>query len=126
MLSTREGLGEHLEVTSDSQNATGSSPFSQNAKARLQGDLLTSDMSSFKAANPGAGLEDFVRWHSPRDWLPDPGQALGGHLSPRIVSASPLLLVRPQMNAVATPCNSNHKPYPNDSPPQIHGCYVWR
>lgn len=28
-------------------------------------------MSAFKAANPGAVLEDFVRWHSPRDWLPE-------------------------------------------------------
>jgi Rab3 GTPase-activating protein catalytic subunit len=26
--------------------------------------LLSSDMSAFKAANPGAVLEDFVRWHS--------------------------------------------------------------
>jgi Rab3 GTPase-activating protein catalytic subunit len=41
-------------------------------------------MSAFKAANPGAILEDFVRWHSPRDWLPEddrvdtPGEAPGG------------------------------------------------
>ena len=27
-------------------------------------------MSSFKAANPGALFEDFVRWYSPRDWNP--------------------------------------------------------
>jgi hypothetical protein len=26
-------------------------------------------MSAFKAANPGCVLEDFVRWHSPRDWI---------------------------------------------------------
>lgn len=26
-------------------------------------------MSAFKAANPGCCLEDFVRWHSPRDWI---------------------------------------------------------
>lgn len=25
-------------------------------------------MSAFKAANPGAVFEDFIRWHSPRDW----------------------------------------------------------
>ena len=25
-------------------------------------------MESFKAANPGCVLADFVRWHSPRDW----------------------------------------------------------
>jgi Rab3 GTPase-activating protein catalytic subunit len=23
----------------------------------------------FQAANPGAVLEDFIRWYSPRDWI---------------------------------------------------------
>lgn len=26
-------------------------------------------MESFKAANEGCVLEDFVRWYSPRDWV---------------------------------------------------------
>ncbi|CAA2953550.1 rab3 GTPase-activating catalytic subunit [Olea europaea subsp. europaea] len=26
-------------------------------------------MQAFKAANPGCILEDFVRWHSPSDWM---------------------------------------------------------
>jgi Rab3 GTPase-activating protein catalytic subunit len=26
-------------------------------------------MESFKAANPGCAIEDFVRWYSPRDWV---------------------------------------------------------
>lgn len=26
-------------------------------------------MQSFKAANPHAVLEDFVRWYSPKDWV---------------------------------------------------------
>ena len=26
-------------------------------------------MVSFKAANPGCEMEDFIRWHSPRDWV---------------------------------------------------------
>ncbi|CAN6457469.1 unnamed protein product [Victoria cruziana] len=30
---------------------------------------LLSDMQAFKAANPGCILEDFVRWHSPPDWI---------------------------------------------------------
>lgn len=30
---------------------------------------LLSDMQAFKAANPGCILEDFVRWHSPPDWM---------------------------------------------------------
>lgn len=32
---------------------------------------LTADMSAFKAANPEAVFEDFIRWHSPRDWEGD-------------------------------------------------------
>ncbi|XP_059300666.1 uncharacterized protein LOC132052939 isoform X1 [Lycium ferocissimum] len=36
--------------------------------AQLEKDILSSDMSAFKAANPGAVFEDFIRWHSPRDW----------------------------------------------------------
>ncbi|KAK3017410.1 hypothetical protein RJ639_006704, partial [Escallonia herrerae] len=30
---------------------------------------LLADMQAFKAANPGCILEDFVRWHSPPDWV---------------------------------------------------------
>ena len=37
-------------------------------RAKMQSASLLSDMESFKAANPGAVLADFVRWHSPRDW----------------------------------------------------------
>ena len=29
---------------------------------------LLLDMSAFKAANPDAIFEDFIRWHSPGDW----------------------------------------------------------
>jgi hypothetical protein len=28
-------------------------------------------MEAFKAANPTSTLEDFVKWHSPKDWIPD-------------------------------------------------------
>ncbi|KAK9127354.1 hypothetical protein Syun_016151 [Stephania yunnanensis] len=38
--------------------------------AQLEKDILTSDMSAFKAANPDAVFEDFIRWHSPGDWEP--------------------------------------------------------
>ena len=34
----------------------------------MQSAGLHSDMESFKAANPGCQLADFVRWYSPRDW----------------------------------------------------------
>ncbi|KAG8063766.1 hypothetical protein GUJ93_ZPchr0003g17722 [Zizania palustris] len=36
---------------------------------QLERDVLSSDMSAFKAANPDAVFEDFIRWHSPGDWV---------------------------------------------------------
>ncbi|XP_054818850.1 uncharacterized protein LOC129318225 isoform X2 [Prosopis cineraria] len=39
-----------------------------NFSAQLEKEILTSDMSAFKAANPDAVFEDFIRWHSPGDW----------------------------------------------------------
>ena len=43
-------------------------------------------MEAFKAANPHATLEDFVRWHSPRDWIPDGGDDPDkGRLSSRML-----------------------------------------
>ncbi|KAL1523716.1 hypothetical protein AB1Y20_018646 [Prymnesium parvum] len=40
----------------------------RHTSVRLQSAHLKSDMQAFKAANPSAVLEDFVRWHSPHDW----------------------------------------------------------
>ncbi|KAK7321376.1 hypothetical protein VNO77_31967 [Canavalia gladiata] len=42
-----------------------------NFSAQLERDKLASDMSAFKAANPDAIFEDFIRWHSPVDWVED-------------------------------------------------------
>lgn len=46
-------------------------PYSpaRDATARRQSAALRSDMASFKAANPGASMADFVRWFSPTDWV---------------------------------------------------------
>lgn len=44
-------------------------------RQKLQSAQLRSDMEAFKAANPGSVLEDFVRWHSPRDWIAPVGEA---------------------------------------------------
>jgi Rab3 GTPase-activating protein catalytic subunit len=41
---------------------------SLNVPGQLEKDILLSDMSAFKAANPDAVFEDFIRWHSPGDW----------------------------------------------------------
>jgi len=46
----------------------GSDVAGSEVRAKLQSANLLSDMESFKAANPGCELADFVRWHSPRDW----------------------------------------------------------
>ncbi|KAL3677503.1 hypothetical protein R1sor_027451 [Riccia sorocarpa] len=53
----------------------------KQARLRLQTDILASDMAAFKAANPRATLEDFVRWHSPRDWLEDDDENGDGQTS---------------------------------------------
>ena len=50
-------------------HALGDTPEGRALRVRLQSDQLVSDMSAFKAANPGSCLADFVRWHSPRDWI---------------------------------------------------------
>ncbi|KAL8518137.1 hypothetical protein ACS0TY_009479 [Phlomoides rotata] len=46
--------------------------------AQLEKEILASDMSAFKAANPDAVFEDFIRWHSPRDWENDSSEETGG------------------------------------------------
>lgn len=58
-------------------------------RAQIMSATLISDMESFKAANPKAKLEDFIRWYSPRDWIEedcDERDPFGrkGHLSERM------------------------------------------
>lgn len=38
-------------------------------RTQLMSATLLSDMESFKAANPSAKIDDFIRWYSPRDWI---------------------------------------------------------
>ncbi|XP_067618904.1 rab3 GTPase-activating protein catalytic subunit isoform X2 [Eurosta solidaginis] len=45
---------------------------------------LLSDMEAFKAANPKAKLEDFIRWYSPKDWEEDAEHPHSGKLSARM------------------------------------------
>ncbi|KAJ1973287.1 hypothetical protein H4R34_005127, partial [Dimargaris verticillata] len=49
----------------------GTSPEAAQRRAEILSAQLLSDMEAFKAANPGSVLGDFVRWHSPRDWVSD-------------------------------------------------------
>ncbi|KAE8729082.1 Rab3 GTPase-activating protein catalytic subunit isoform 2 [Hibiscus syriacus] len=48
-----------------------------NFSARLERETLSSDMSAFKAANPDAVFEDFIRWYSPGDWENNESEANG-------------------------------------------------
>ena len=52
-------------------------------------DTVADDIQAFKAANPQAQFEDFVRWHSPRDWSKKEGEIMG-ELSSRMQGNNPL------------------------------------
>ncbi|KAJ2079469.1 hypothetical protein H4R24_003767 [Coemansia sp. RSA 988] len=67
----------------------GTSAEGAQQRARLQCAELISDMQSFKAANPGCILADFVRWHSPRDWIVPEGKSdREGYLSARMTASN--------------------------------------
>ena len=68
---------EHAPLTEDALHAQtelmsqlGCSQEASLLRASMQSVTLRSDMSAFKAANPGCVLEDFIRWYSPRDFIP--------------------------------------------------------
>uniref|UniRef100_A0A8C4SEX9 Rab3 GTPase-activating protein catalytic subunit n=1 Tax=Erpetoichthys calabaricus TaxID=27687 RepID=A0A8C4SEX9_ERPCA len=79
-----------LEEQSEVLAKLGTSAEGAHLRARMQSACLLSDMESFKAANPGCCLEDFVRWYSPRDYVEeevfgDDGKAVTrGELSARM------------------------------------------
>ncbi|XP_063337894.1 rab3 GTPase-activating protein catalytic subunit isoform X1 [Pelmatolapia mariae] len=83
---TEDLLAEQSEVLTK----LGTSAEGTHLRARMQSACLLSDMESFKAANPGCVLEDFVRWYSPRDYIEEEvfdekGNAtVTGTLSPRM------------------------------------------
>uniref|UniRef100_A0A8C8MJN0 Rab3 GTPase-activating protein catalytic subunit n=1 Tax=Oncorhynchus tshawytscha TaxID=74940 RepID=A0A8C8MJN0_ONCTS len=58
-----------LEEQSEVLAKVGTSAEGAHLRARMQSACLLSDMESFKAANPGCTLDDFVRWYSPRDYF---------------------------------------------------------
>lgn len=73
-------LQEQIEIL----QKLGDSKDAQMQRARTQSASLFSDMEAFKAANPGCCIEDFVRWHSPRDWELGDGSDPRGQLSERM------------------------------------------
>lgn len=62
---TEDMLEEHASVLVNLGNTDDASLL----RAKIQSSSLLSDMESFKAANPGCILEDFLRWYSPRDLI---------------------------------------------------------
>ena len=62
-------------MTEDMIEAQQEALMSEKAENRvlMQSTMLVSDMSAFKAANPGAVFEDFLRWHSPTDFSTETG-----------------------------------------------------
>ncbi|KAH1013679.1 hypothetical protein HUJ04_002642 [Dendroctonus ponderosae] len=60
---------DQLEEDTDILLKLGTNNEASQLRARIMSASLLSDMQSFKAANPGAVLEDFIRWYSPRDWI---------------------------------------------------------
>ncbi|KAM5153307.1 rab3 GTPase-activating protein catalytic subunit [Mantella aurantiaca] len=79
-----------LEEQSEVLAKLGTSAEGAHIRARMQSACLLSDMESFKAANPGCSLEDFVRWYSPRDYIEEEvedesgNKVIKGELSPRM------------------------------------------
>ncbi|XP_043930878.1 rab3 GTPase-activating protein catalytic subunit isoform X2 [Protopterus annectens] len=79
-----------LEEQSEVLAKLGTSAEGAHLRARMQSACLLSDMESFKAANPGCSLEDFVRWYSPRDYVEEEvvdetgNTVIKGDLSPRM------------------------------------------
>ncbi|XP_068905492.1 rab3 GTPase-activating protein catalytic subunit isoform X2 [Tenebrio molitor] len=60
---------DQLEEDTDVLMKLGSDAQGSELRAKMMSASLLSDMESFKAANPGSVLEDFIRWYSPRDWI---------------------------------------------------------
>lgn len=75
---TSDSLAEEASVLS----ALHESPEDRERASREQAKVLISDMSAFKAANPQGQLSDFVKWHSPKDWVKQENGE--GHLSQRM------------------------------------------
>lgn len=80
---------DQLEEDTDVLLKLGSDAQGSELRAKMMSASLLSDMESFKAANPGSILDDFIRWYSPRDWIEDDGLdewgQKKGHLSSRML-----------------------------------------
>ncbi|BES88959.1 RAB3 GTPase activating protein subunit 1 (Catalytic) [Nesidiocoris tenuis] len=60
---------DQLEEDAQTLIQLGSDAEASQLRAKIMSASLLSDMEAFKAANPRAVIEDFIRWYSPRDWI---------------------------------------------------------
>lgn len=77
---------DQLQEDTDVMLKLGSDAQGSELRAKMMSASLLSDMESFKAANPGAILEDFIRWYSPRDWISEEGEDEWGQPRGRLSS----------------------------------------
>lgn len=88
-------------------------------------------MSAFKAANPDAVFEDFIRWHSPKDWEEDDSPSSrkkwppGGRLSERM--SDPGNSWRKIWNDAPSLPASEQKPLmdPNREGEKVHNLHIY-
>ncbi|KAK3875371.1 hypothetical protein Pcinc_019752 [Petrolisthes cinctipes] len=93
---------DRLEEHTDALLRLGTDSLGSHLRARLMSAALLSDMESFKAANPGAALEDFVRWYSPRDWIEEGGTEVGGGGGSKDSQAPPNPSSHPPQGSLST------------------------
>lgn len=72
---------EQTKIVMNADKATDGSAHRCPSTVR-QSTALRSDMMSFKAANPGAEMSDFVQWFSPVDWIEEHNAPSSGKNSP--------------------------------------------
>lgn len=77
---------DQLEEDTDVLLKLGSDAQGSELRAKMMSASLLSDMESFKAANPGSILDDFIRWYSPRDWIEEDGLDEWGQKKGRLSS----------------------------------------
>ncbi|KAJ8921070.1 hypothetical protein NQ315_015866 [Exocentrus adspersus] len=104
---------DQLEEDTDILLKLGSDAEASELRARIMSASLLSDMESFKAANPGSIVEDFIRWYSPRDWVEEEeldewGQKKG-HLSPRMLIEENNIWVQTWQSAKPVPANRQRR-----------------
>ncbi|KAG2180049.1 hypothetical protein INT43_003836 [Umbelopsis isabellina] len=85
---TEDMVNQQAEVF----ESLGTSDEAAKIRAQLQSAHLISDMQAFKAANPKAVFNDFVRWHSPKDWVTEATEDGEAQLSTRMSESGNLWL----------------------------------